>query len=210
MAKRSRTEIERDYRAETLRWLADTERTLRTMVNTARNPSQIQEFLISATFNLATSYYIYGYESYGVEEISRNRAENFVMIGFDVYRERLGAFAKDIAGGRYLIKADDWDKIRKRLKDVVKSAYSFMVRGWVAALAPLELVDWVLGIAEHCEDCIALANGSPYALNYATSIATGRPILPTVPRAWATVCGGNCQCTLQTRSGRLPIPAMPV
>lgn len=46
---------------------------------------------------------------------------------------------------------------------------------------------WALGNAEHCDDCVRLANGSPY------TSAT----LPTYPGAGATQCLNNCKCHLE-------------
>ena len=48
---------------------------------------------------------------------------------------------------------------------------------------------WELGTTEHCGDCIDLAYNSPY-----------RPdTLPTTPKAGATKCLSNCDCTLRVR-----------
>jgi len=61
------------------------------------------------------------------------------------------------------------------------------LRGAVEALDADDVVHWVLHPAEHCEDCVALAEGSPY------TVAT----LPTVPGAGETRCLSNCKCTLE-------------
>ena len=46
-------------------------------------------------------------------------------------------------------------------------------------------VHWVLGVAEHCPDCLRLSR------------KTYKPkTLPTTPRAGATRCMSNCKCTL--------------
>lgn len=48
---------------------------------------------------------------------------------------------------------------------------------------------WVLGIAEHCPDCVTLAENSPYTMKS----------LPTVPAAGDTECKRNCKCRLEVR-----------
>lgn len=47
-------------------------------------------------------------------------------------------------------------------------------------------IHWNLSPAEHCGDCLELANNSPYTAQ----------TLTTYPGAGATQCRGNCQCTL--------------
>ncbi len=48
-------------------------------------------------------------------------------------------------------------------------------------------INWTLGIAEHCPDCVRLAANSPYT-----------PLtLPTVPGAGHTECKSNCKCGLE-------------
>ena len=54
-------------------------------------------------------------------------------------------------------------------------------------------IDWVLGVAEHCEDCLMLAANSPYT----------KWNLPTTPRAGATVCLSKCKCKLRVKTGAL-------
>ncbi|MFZ5986381.1 MAG: hypothetical protein ACOYWZ_04535 [Bacillota bacterium] len=53
---------------------------------------------------------------------------------------------------------------------------------------PQVSIYWRLGIAEHCDDCIELAAGSPYGVD--------NP-LPTHPGAGDTVCLSNCKCYLE-------------
>lgn len=48
-------------------------------------------------------------------------------------------------------------------------------------------ITWTLGIAEHCPDCVALANNSPYTPE----------TLPTYPGAGDTECLTNCKCGLE-------------
>jgi hypothetical protein len=50
-------------------------------------------------------------------------------------------------------------------------------------------IDWVLGVAEHCDDCLLVAANGPYS----------KDTLPTVPRAGDTACHSNCRCKLVFR-----------
>ena len=54
-------------------------------------------------------------------------------------------------------------------------------------------IEWKLGVAEHCIDCIILASNSPYT----------KWNLPTVPRAGNTRCHSNCKCKIRFRYGVL-------
>lgn len=54
-------------------------------------------------------------------------------------------------------------------------------------------IDWVLGRAEHCDDCILLAANSPYT----------KFNLPTTPKVGGTVCLSNCKCKLRFKKGVL-------
>lgn len=49
---------------------------------------------------------------------------------------------------------------------------------------------WALGVAEHCEDCIAMAELSPYT----------RATLWTVPKGGDTECLTNCHCRIERSS----------
>ena len=55
------------------------------------------------------------------------------------------------------------------------------------------LISWILGIAEHCEDCLSLAAMSPFT----------RFSLPAVPGS-DTKCGGNCRCHLSYKTIKKP------
>jgi hypothetical protein len=50
-------------------------------------------------------------------------------------------------------------------------------------------VEWCLGFAEHCDDCVSLAFGSPYPYGE----------LAQVPGDGGTACNGNCKCYLAFR-----------
>lgn len=58
--------------------------------------------------------------------------------------------------------------------------------------ASSDLVYWILQPAEHCPDCLTLADGSPYKPGD----------LPTVPGAGSTRCRGNCKCVLERRASK--------
>lgn len=65
--------------------------------------------------------------------------------------------------------------------------------GWVESAPRGSRFDWVLGVAEHCDDCRLLAVNSPYSKNN----------LPTTPRSGSTICKSNCRCRLRAKKGRL-------
>lgn len=52
-----------------------------------------------------------------------------------------------------------------------------------------KVVYWRLGVAEHCEDCIELADNSPYRGSELT----------VYPGSGSTRCRGNCHCYLEER-----------
>ena len=56
-------------------------------------------------------------------------------------------------------------------------------------------IDWVLGDAEHCPDCLILAASSGEGYT--------KWNLPTTPRAGDTICRSNCKCKLVFRTGKL-------
>ena len=61
-------------------------------------------------------------------------------------------------------------------------------QGYGEALGAADvLIDWQLGADEdHCEDCLDLADGSPYA----------KGDVPTWPKAGDTTCFDNCYCSI--------------
>jgi len=65
--------------------------------------------------------------------------------------------------------------------------------GKVESLPDNVRIYWKLGQAEHCIDCIVLANSSPFT----------KRNLPTTPRAGGTRCKSNCRCRLEVRKGRM-------
>lgn len=65
--------------------------------------------------------------------------------------------------------------------------------GQVESLPDDARIRWVLGNAEHCEDCLLLAANSPYT----------KWELPTTPRSGGTQCKSNCRCKLVFTRGKL-------
>ena len=59
--------------------------------------------------------------------------------------------------------------------------------GYLASLGKDVKINWVLGVAEHCPDCVANANASPFT----------RYTLPSFPGDGTTRCRTNCQCHLE-------------
>lgn len=76
----------------------------------------------------------------------------------------------------------------QRLDMYVEKVDSVYWSGAVKALDDDVEIYWNLMPGESCEDCIELADDSPYAPDE----------LPTTPRAGETDCLGNCNCSLTT------------
>lgn len=94
----------------------------------------------------------------------------------------LDGFAQDIADGR-----QSRAQALARIKQYGKATQQSYWREW--ALDTEGEIYWRLHPAEHCQDCIDLANNSPYTAD----------TLPTYPGAGETQCRGNCNCTLERR-----------
>lgn len=69
-------------------------------------------------------------------------------------------------------------------------------RGWLEGMPSNVVLDWRLGIAEHCRGCLELAANSPYS-----KPGSGNNPLPTVPRNGETPCLANCKCYLVGTAG---------
>lgn len=63
---------------------------------------------------------------------------------------------------------------------------SLFTMGQVSGLPPGTIIHWRLGAAEHCEDCVEWAGGSPYTPD----------TLPAVPRDGTSRCKSRCKCSL--------------
>lgn len=68
--------------------------------------------------------------------------------------------------------------------------------GMVSALPANAKIDWRLGIAEHCQDCLGLAARGPY-----DKPGRGENALPSLPRDGGTRCLRNCRCHLVVVAG---------
>ena len=96
-------------------------------------------------------------------------------------------FGDDIVNGRLRMP---------RVKRAELYAQTLDGVGWNAMIEKFPnsvRIQWVLGTAEHCKDCIALASSGPYT----------KWTLPTTPRAGGTRCVSNCKCKLTFQGGRL-------
>ena len=104
----------------------------------------------------------------------------------------LDGFADDLESGA-VGTPGKWTR-QKRVKAYSDSVEGVAWHGNVEANAPDDstLIDWILGTAEHCPDCLLLAANSPYT----------RLTLPTTPKAGSTACRSNCKCRLGYRSGK--------
>lgn len=89
------------------------------------------------------------------------------------------------------------DKVSDKRLDQRSRMYGASVNSswWnakVESQPPGTEMDWVLGNAEHCPDCLILAANSPYTAQS----------LPTVPKAGDTACLSHCKCKIRFRRGR--------
>lgn len=68
------------------------------------------------------------------------------------------------------------------------SAEAAFWRGFLSNVPTTTAIEWRLGLAEHCADCLTFAAGSPYT----------KGTLPAVPRDGTSRCLSNCKCSLKT------------
>jgi len=103
----------------------------------------------------------------------------------------LAEFAQAIANGEKS-EAQALDQIAQYGRNTQQAFY----REYAYATPDNQVIDWVLGVADHCRPsagkygCVELAAGSPYTAD----------TLPTVPGAAATTCHGKCNCTIHRRA----------
>lgn len=102
----------------------------------------------------------------------------------DEYRY-LANFAQDIANGK-----QSEAQALARITQYGQSTQQSYHREYVDATPDNVLIYWRLNPADHCNDCVSLASGSPYKPSE----------LPTVPGAGATQCRGNCKCELERQA----------
>jgi hypothetical protein len=78
------------------------------------------------------------------------------------------------------------DQQQRRLNMYVNAVDSVFDSGKVQGAGEFTLIDWVLGDAEHCPECLYLEGQSPYT----------KDSLPCTPRSGCTRCLSNCKCKL--------------
>ena len=80
-------------------------------------------------------------------------------------------------------------RVNQRASLFAKRAAALYEAGWLTNLPDDTLVNWVLGMAEHCETCPAYSRNSPYL----------KETLPGLPAEGFSVtqCGTNCRCHLE-------------
>jgi hypothetical protein len=103
-------------------------------------------------------------------------------------------FADGIAAGNYNREdgSTDVDKVSRRMDLYIKKIPAVANEAMALASDPETIIKWVMGAAEHCGDCVSLANGGPYRADS----------LPTTPCAGDTSCLMHCKCKLE-REDRL-------
>lgn len=95
----------------------------------------------------------------------------------------------DYLGG--FVKAHEAMDPDRRARQYGAGASAAFYRGWLAMLPPNARIWWELSVAEHCQDCLDFADGSPYR----KPGLTPNP-LPTLPGNGDSRCLGNCKCKL--------------
>lgn len=117
------------------------------------------------------------------------------VIADEYYFEQLEFFAEfvaDIRSGLYET-ADDRisiPAIRNRARYYLERARGAANEAFTYESPEGEEFDWVLGIGEHCDDCLTWAAGSPYR-SYE---------LTTQPGLCETICRSKCHCTIRRRN----------
>lgn len=111
-------------------------------------------------------------------------------------------FAKDLEGGRYGEPAESADEegtvmskailaradlYIERLRGTANDSVIYTLRS--TDISDEGYVDWILdgSVKNHCGDCIAMAEGSPWPLDE----------LKKLPGDGSTECGPNCKCELE-------------
>lgn len=78
------------------------------------------------------------------------------------------------------------DQQARRLNMYISTVDSVYDSGRVEGAGDWVIIDWVLGEAEHCPECLYLEKHSPYV----------KSTLPCTPRSGCTRCLSNCKCKL--------------
>lgn len=119
------------------------------------------------------------------------------MIGFELLPDHLDEIAalveEETAFFRKFMEGIANESIDSRVTLYGGVVDSALWRTWLSLLPKGSKIQWVLGLAEHCEDCLALAISGPYDMP-----GMGDNPIRTVPRNGDTRCKGNCRCSLVT------------
>lgn len=83
-----------------------------------------------------------------------------------------------------------YDAIQNRLRYYIERARGSANDAFLAASGNAEEWDWLLGPAEHCDDCLIFASLSPLRTDQ----------LWTTPGGCQTACKSKCKCRLKRRS----------
>lgn len=120
-----------------------------------------------------------------------------IVIGQGQY---LRGLVSDILTGRYTPKEDGTINaaLAARLALYAARLRGTALESWLLNLPQATMVRWVLHPAEHCEDCISRAEGSPYDAH----------TIPWTPSDGSSACGVNCKCTLETVDGQAGFSAV--
>lgn len=111
----------------------------------------------------------------------------------------LAKFVGDIESGKYTLDDGSYNDaaIRRRADMYVKRLVGTANEAWAQAQPDGMDITWTLGDADHCDDCVDLAAGSPY---------NEQNPLPTTPGSCETQCVANCQCELENADGDRGFP----
>lgn len=156
-------------------------------------PEGLQEAFRGIAGSSHTAAHVLGQEVAGAQVVRGLAADRgAVMAGLETqfFRGFINALvAKD---PRYH-DGDEWrnDQIARRVEMYLPRTEASAGYGWLAGHEPRQLFDFILGAADHCEDCPVLAEMGPYY----------RETLWTMPRNGDTPCGFNCKCQVQTVEG---------
>lgn len=105
----------------------------------------------------------------------------------------LSGFMMALSAGKYKLTEDGQlpADLLARIKLYVLRLRGAANEAWVRSLPPDTMINWVLGSAEHCGDCVELAAGSPYRASDMTQF----------PGDGTTKCLSNCDCEIETVDG---------
>lgn len=124
-------------------------------------------------------------------QYARKFANELALMAANVY---------DQAAEQYRAEA-----IRLRARSYMGRARGTATDGWTSASLPNNLVDWVMGAEDHCEECPVMASNGPWLLQGSTS-QFEHPTLFIRPGENLTPCKFNCGCYLVRKSDGVRSP----